>query len=102
MIQILLAFIASLGQTIGGKTGALIAQLTSTIGTVQLDKAEWDAFAGPWIQWANGIVDANRDATDEEHAAAKALADAVHARNQALAQGTPEGSLPPLPSPPSA
>jgi hypothetical protein len=99
MIQILLAFIASLGGSIGGKIGALITQLTATIGTVTLDKAEWDAFAGPWIQWANAIVDANRDPTDGEHNAARALADAVHANNQSLATGGPGVQLP---SPPAA
>lgn len=99
MIAILLAFIGSLGNSIGGNTGSLITQLVATIGTVAQDKADFDDFAGPWIQWANAIVDANRDPTPDEHAAARALADAVHANNQSLAQG---GAPVPLPSPPTA
>ena len=98
MIQILLALIGSLAGSLGGHTGALVTQLVNTIGTVTLDKAEFDAFVGPWIRWANAIVDAGRDATPEEHAAANALADAVHANNQSLGSG---GPALPLPAPPA-
>lgn len=94
MIQILLALIQSLAGTIGGTTGSLVTQLVNTIGSVTLNKQEWDAFAGPWIVWANAIVDANRNATPDEHAAAQALAAAVHADNQALAAGQPGVALP--------
>lgn len=98
MISILLAFIASLAGSVGGRTGALVTQLVNTIGTVTIGKAEFDAFVGPWITWANGIVDANRDPTPEEEAAANQLADAIHANNQSLGIG---GPAIPLPSPPA-
>jgi hypothetical protein len=97
MIQLLLALIGSLGISLGGKTGALVTELVSTIGTVALDEQALVAFAGPWVTWVNGIIDAGRDPTAEEEAAARALADAVHANNQSLAQG---GSPVTLPSPP--
>jgi hypothetical protein len=98
VIQIFLALIGSLAGSVGGKTGALVLQLVNTIGIVTLDAVELQAFAGPWITWANGIVDAKRDPTDEERAAANALADAIHANNQSLGTGGPGV---PLPSPPS-
>jgi hypothetical protein len=98
MIQILLALISSLGGSLGGRIGDLITQLVATIGTVQIDKAQFDAFAGPWIIWANGIVDAGRDPTQAEHAAARALADAVNANIESLGSG---GPALPLPSPPA-
>lgn len=99
MIQILLALIGSLGTSLGGKTGELVQQLVGTIGAVNLGVSELEQFATPWITWANKIVDEKRDPTDEEHAAARALADAVHANNQSLANGG-SGSL--LPAPPGA
>ncbi len=98
MIQLLLALAASLAQSLGGKTGALITNLVNVIGTVTMDEADFAAFAGPWITWANAIVDANRDPTPAENAAALALADAVHANNQSLGTG---GAGVPLPSPPA-
>lgn len=99
MIQILLALIESLAGSIGGKTGALVGQLVNVIGTVTLDQQALAAFAGPWIAWANVIVDAKRNPTPAEDAAANALADAIHANNQSLATGGPGV---PLPSPPTA
>lgn len=99
MIQILLALISSLAGSVGGKTGALVIQLMNTIGLGIAGAAEFKAFAGPWITWANKIVDENRDPTEEEEAAANALADAVHANNASLGTGGPGV---PLPSPPSA
>ena len=99
MIQVLLALIASLAGSVGGQTGALVTQLVNTIGTVTLDNAAFDATIGPWIAWANGIVDANREPTPEEHAAANALADAIHANNQSLGSGGPPV---PLPAPPTS
>lgn len=99
MIQILLALISSLAGSVGGKTGALVIQLANTIGTVTLDAEALKVFAGPWIAWANAIVDAGRDPTPGEHTAALALADAVRANNQSLGSG---GVGMPLPLPPSA
>lgn len=99
MIQILLALIGSLATSYGGKASSLVLQLVNTIGAVTLSKAEFDEFAGPWITWANGIVDANRDPTADEEAAARALADAIHANNASLGAG---GHGVPLPSPPAA
>lgn len=99
MIQILLALIASLAGSYGGKAGGLVIQLVNTIGKVTLDKTAFDAFAGPWITWANGIVDANREPTPAENSAAVALADAIHANNQSLGAGGPAVALP---SPPVA
>jgi hypothetical protein len=99
MISILLALISSLAGSVGGKTGGLVIQLANTIGTVALDATALAAFAGPWITWANGIVDAKRDPTPAENAAALALADAIHANNQSLGTGGPGV---PLPSPPLA
>jgi hypothetical protein len=98
MIAVWIALINSLAAAVGGPTGALVAQLVNTIGAVTLDKAELEAFAGPWITWANGIVDADRDPTDEEREAARSLADAVHNNNRSLGGGGP--SIP-LPSPPT-
>jgi len=98
MIQILLALIGSLGGSLGGNTGSLITQVVNTIGAVTIGKAEFDAFAGPWIVWLNTIVDAKRDPTPDESAAANALADAIHANNQSLGTGGPGV---PLPSPPT-
>jgi hypothetical protein len=97
MIQILIAFALSLARDVGGKKGALAQQVLNTISLGIAGKAEFDAFAGPWIQWANAINDANRDPTDEEEAAANALADAVHANNQSLGTGGPGVPLPPPP-----
>ena len=97
MIQLLLALVSSLASSFGGKAGALVGQLVGTIGTVTTDKAAFDAFAGPWISWLNGIIDANRDPTPEEEAAVRALAAAVHANNQALGSG---GAAVTLPGPP--
>lgn len=102
MIQVLLALLASVAQSLGGKTGALLTQLVNTVGVVWTDKAAWEAWATPWVVWANGIVDANRDPTAEEDAAANAVADAIHQRNQTLAAGTPVDQLPPLPNPPGS
>jgi hypothetical protein len=99
MIQILLALISSLAGSVGGKTGALVIQLVNTVGLGIAGAADFKAFAGPWIQWANKIVDAKRDPTPAESAAANALADAVHANNQSLGSG---GAGVPLPSPPPA
>lgn len=99
MIQVLLALIASLGTSLGGNTGALVTQLVGTIGTVTMDEQALVAFAGPWVTWVNGIIDAKRDPTAAEETAAQALAAAVHANNQALAQG---GTPVPLPAPPAA
>lgn len=98
MLQVLLALIGSLGQSLGGRTGSLVTQLVNTIGTLALDRADVIAFAVPWVQWANAIVDANRDPTDAEEAAANAVADAVHANNQSLAAGGPGVPLPPPPT----
>lgn len=99
MIEIILALLASLGNSIGGNAGNLIGQLVGTIGTIKLDRDEWIATVGPWVAWANGIADAGRDPTPEEHAAARALATAAHENLQSIAQGGPPV---PLPSPPSA
>ena len=99
MIEIILALLGSLGQTVGGSTGNLIGQLVGTIGTIKLDRDEWLATVGPWVTWANGIVDASRDPTPEEHEAARALATAAHDNLQSLAHGGPPV---PLPSPPGA
>lgn len=98
MIQVLLALISSLAQSKGGKIGELVTQVVNTIGLGITDKAEFDAFAMPWITWANGIVDANRDPTADEEAAANALADAVHANNQSLGTGGPGVALPAPPA----
>jgi hypothetical protein len=98
VIQILLALIASLGQSVGGKTGTLVTQLVNIINTGYQDTAEWKAFAGPWIKWVNAIIDADRDPTEEEHAAAVALADTVRARNHSLAVNGPPVTLPAPPA----
>lgn len=98
MIQIILALLASLGTSIGGKAGALIGQLVGTIGTIKLGTDEWLAQVGPWITWANGIADANRDPTPEEHEAARALATAAHENLQSIGAGGPPV---PIPSPPA-
>ena len=99
MIEIILALLSSLGASVGGNAGNLIGQLVGTIGTIRLDSQEWLATVGPWVTWANGIVDANRDPTPEEHAAAQALATAAHDNLQSLATGGPQV---PIPSPPVA
>lgn len=94
LIPVLLALINSLGVTLGGRTGSLVTQIVGTISTVTLDKAAFDAFAGPWIAWANVIVDAKRDPTPEEEAKALELAAAIHANNQSLGAGGPPVALP--------
>jgi hypothetical protein len=98
MIQILLALISSLAGSVGGKTGALVTQLVTTVGTVTLDAQALQSFAGPWVVWVNGIIDAGRDPTAAEEAAVRELAATVHANNQALARGQ---AAVPLPSPPA-
>lgn len=98
MIQVILALLASLGTSIGGKAGALVIQLANTAGTIKLDRDEWEASVMPWIVWANAIADAKRDPTDDEHAAARALADAAHANLQSLAAGGPPVAIPAPPS----
>lgn len=98
MIELILALLGSLGQSIGGNTGNLIGQLVATIGTIKLDRDEWLASVGPWVTWANAIADAGRDPTPEEHAAARALATAAHENLQSLATGGPPV---PIPAPPS-
>lgn len=98
MIEVMLALFASFGQSIGGKTGALIGQLASTFGTVKMDLAQFEAEVVPWIRWANAINDANRDPTPEEEAAANAVADAAHADLQSKAAGGPGVPIPPPPS----
>ena len=97
MIQVLLALLGSIGTSWGGPKGNLLVQLANTLGLAAADTAEFKAFAEPWIRWANGIVDADRDPTPEEEAAANALADAVHENNQSLGTG---GQGVSLPSPP--
>lgn len=96
---ILAALAKSLAASLGGSYGSLLTQLIDTGETVWTDKEAWAAWAGPWILWCNAINDAGRDPTADEHAAAQAVAAAVHANNQSLAQG---GQPVPLPSPPSA
>lgn len=98
MIQILLALLGSVGTSWGGPKGSLLVQIANTLGLAVADTAEFKAFAGPWIVWANGIVDANRDPTADEEAAANALADAVHANNQSLGTGGPGVALPAPPA----
>lgn len=99
MIQIILALLSSLGTSVGGKAGALVLQLVNTVGTIKLSADEWLATVGPWVTWANGIVDAGRDPTPEEHAAAQALATAAHENLQSLARG---GQPVAIPAPPGA
>ena len=99
MIEIILALWGSLGKSVGGKAGALISQLVGTFGTVKMGRDEWLATVSPWIAWSNGIVDANRNPTDEEEAAANAVADAAHADLQSKARGGPPV---PIPAPPAA
>lgn len=98
MWALLLALAQSLAGSVGGNVGALITQLVNTAGTAWTDKEAWAAWAGPWILWANAINDAGRDPTSDEDAAARAVADAVHANNQSLASGGPPVALP---SPPA-
>lgn len=98
MIAILLALLGSLATSYGGKTGGLIVQIVNSLGVLTVDKAAFDAFAGPWFVWLNAIVDANRDPTPEENAAAVALADAIHANNQSLGHGGQPVALPPPPA----
>jgi len=96
---ILAALARSLAVSLGGKFGPLLTQLIDSGETAWTDKEAWAAWAGPWILWSNAINDAGRNPTAEEHAAAQALAAAVHANNQSLASG---GLPVPLPSPPTA
>lgn len=98
MIEILLAIFASLGQSIGGKTGALIGQLANAFSTVKMDLAQFEAEVVPWIRWANAIADAKRDPTPEEEAAANAVADAAHADLQSKASGGPGVAIPAPPN----
>lgn len=99
MWQILLALAKSLAGSLGGNVGALVLQLLNTADTAYQDKEAWAAWAGPWILWANAIVDAGRDPTPDEDAAAVAVATAVHQNNQSLGAGGPPV---PLPAPPTS
>jgi hypothetical protein len=98
MIEIILALWGSLGNSIGGKAGALIGQLVGAFGTFKADRDAWIATVGPWITWSNAIVDAKRDPSAAEDAAANAVADAAHADLQSKAKGGPGVPIPPPPT----
>jgi hypothetical protein len=102
VIQVFFAFILSLAQSKGGKIGELVTQLIGTLQAINLSKADYDAFVGPWLQWANGVIDrdnAGTPPTKEELAAGLALAQAINDNIESLGSG---GAGVPLPSPPSA
>jgi hypothetical protein len=96
---ILAALAKSLAGSLGGNIGSLLLQLIDSGETAWADKEAWSAWAGPWILWANAINDADRNPTPAEHAAARALADAVNANIESLGAGGPPVALP---APPAA
>lgn len=101
MWLMILALAKSLAAAVGGVKGEIANEVIGTVEAVQGAAEEVQNTVKPWIQWSNGIVMANRPATEDERNAARAFRDAVHQQNQLLATGTPLADLPPLPSPPT-
>ncbi len=62
--------------------GTLVGMVTSGVMTIQGDSEEDKALIAQWQSFCQKIVDENRDPTQEEHDAARAFADSVHAQNQ--------------------
>lgn len=77
-LQLLLAAVG----TANPQIGALVALVTGGIQTITADTAEDKALIAQWFAFCQKIVDENRAPTPEEHAAAKAFADAEHVHNQ--------------------
>jgi hypothetical protein len=73
--------LAAIG-TVNPAIGALVAMIGNGVMTIQGDTEEDKALIAQWQAFCQKIVDENRDPTPEEHAAARAFADSVHAANQ--------------------
>jgi hypothetical protein len=96
----LIALLRSAGTMLGGDKGNILVEVADTADALEGASTDVKTKAAPWIQWANEITSAKRDATQEEIAASRSFRDAVRQQNHLLATGTAEADLPPLPVPP--
>jgi hypothetical protein len=76
--QIALAALGTVNPAIGG----LVVMIGNAVMTIQGDTAEDKALIAQWQAFCQKIVDENREPTPEEHAAARAFADAEHQKAQ--------------------
>jgi hypothetical protein len=98
LIQLAIAILS--GASAGGLKPSVVALGLSILSGIQTVYAEGSADlenAKRWIAWLQAIIQLNREVTPDEHAAARAFADAVHAYNQ----GDGTAPVPPPPEPPT-